>query len=86
MNEWALGTVCEAVNEEMKCLKTVLKSSPSDVSEDTLLNIQLNGMVSEISTTAPTLWSILRHAAYTPKQDKRNVLKSPDTVSAILYF
>jgi hypothetical protein len=33
------------------------------------LNIQLDDMMSKVSTIAPTLWSILRHAAYTPKQD-----------------
>jgi hypothetical protein len=81
LNEWALSTVCKAVNNEMKDLKTFLKSSPSDVSEESLLSIQLDNMVSDVSTMAPTLWYVLRHAAYTPKQDKRNALKTPETVS-----
>jgi hypothetical protein len=81
LNEWALGTICEVVNDEMKGLKTFLKSSPADVSEESLLSIQLNNMVSDVSMMAPTLWYVLRHAAYTPKQDKRNALKTPETVS-----
>jgi hypothetical protein len=81
LNEWALSTVCKAVNDEMKDLKTFLKSSPSDVSEECLLDIELESMVSQVSTMAPTLWYVLRHAAYTPKQDKRNALKTPDMVS-----
>jgi hypothetical protein len=37
LNEWALGTICEAINEEMKGLKVCLKLSPLDVAEDSLL-------------------------------------------------
>jgi hypothetical protein len=74
LNKWALRTVCETINDEMKGLKTFLKSSPADVSEESLLSIQLDNMVSEVSTMAPTLWYVLRHAAYTSKQDKRNAL------------
>jgi hypothetical protein len=81
MNEWALSTICKAVNDEMKDLKTFLKSSPSHVSEECLLDIELKSMVCKVSTMAPTLWYVLRHAAYMPKQDKRNALKMPDTVS-----
>jgi hypothetical protein len=59
LNKWALRTICEVINDEMKGFKRFLKASPEDVSEESLLSIQLNSMVSEVSMMAPTLWYVL---------------------------
>jgi hypothetical protein len=83
---WALETVLETLDGELKCLKKVMKSKPSELTEAALLDIKLQDMIDEVSTTAPVLWKTLRHVAYTPLQDIRNTMKNPDPVSYLSYF
>ena len=83
---WALETVLETMDSELKCLKKVMKSKPSELTEAALLDIKLQDMIDEVSTTAPMLWKTLRHVAYTPLQDFRNTMKNPDLVSHLSYF
>jgi hypothetical protein len=42
LTEWALETVSNMIDLEMKNLKHVLKSSPSDLTEENLLQVRLN--------------------------------------------
>jgi hypothetical protein len=84
MSEWALKTVQETINNEMKCLKPLMKSKPSDLTEESLLDIRLQDLIGEVSTTAPTLWKVLYHASHTSQQD-RNSLKAPEPVSNYLF-
>jgi hypothetical protein len=80
MNRFALGAVRELVDNEMGALSGVFSSPPSDLSEETLLDIKWNDMTASVSREAPTIWTLLRHAAYTQKQESRNSLKTPDSV------
>ena len=80
MAEWALKTVLEMVDGEMRDLKHVMRSPPSDLTEEGLLGIKFQDLISEVSTRAPNFWSILRHASYTSQQDK-NTMKKPEPVS-----
>ena len=80
MRSWAVDTVCDTINDEMRGLKELFKSPPSELSQEKLTEIDFADMISEVSKTAPTLWKVLRNAAYTPRQEKKNVLKNPDMV------
>jgi hypothetical protein len=80
MNKFALDTVLELVEDEMGSLGNILSSPQSELSEDSLLDIKWKDMTASVSREAPTTWTVLRHAAYTQKQESRNTAKNPDTV------
>jgi hypothetical protein len=81
MKNWALDTVHEAMDKEMVLLKKIMKTQPSKMMEKALLDIDFKVLIEEVSMQAPTLWSILCHASYTPQQDLSNKTKNPDPVS-----
>ncbi len=84
MTEWAADLTKRRLNSEMSALAPLLRSPPSELSEESLLQLNLQEMIREIKETAPTLWSMCRSLCYTPLQDQRNTNKSPDTVTLIL--
>ncbi len=86
MEAWALDLVKRKVNKEMRDLAPIMRSPPADFSEETLLAIKLGDIVCQTRKAAPTLWDFLRSASYTPKQEKRNTYKAPDTVSYSAYI
>jgi hypothetical protein len=91
MNRFALETVLEIIEYEMGALGNVFNSPQSELSEEGLLDIKWKDMVASACHEAPTTWALLRHAAYTQKQESRNTTTNPDTVShltlsAIAYF
>jgi len=86
IRESALGIVCDAIDNEMKGLKTIFKSSSLNVSKESLLDFEVTKMISEVSNSAPTVWRLFRHASYTPKQNTRNTFKSPDSVSELSLY
>jgi hypothetical protein len=65
----------------MDALDQVFKSPQGELSEESLLKIKWKEMSADVCREAPTTWTLLRHAAYTQKQESRNTKKNPDTVS-----
>jgi hypothetical protein len=83
MAAFALGITCNTLDEEMSALADIMSLPQEDLSEEVLLSIRWKAHVSDIQETAPTMWKLFRHAAYTPLQDSRNTIKNPDSVSSI---
>jgi hypothetical protein len=83
MNKFALESVLELVDNEMGALKDVLSSPQTELSEGALLSIKWKDLMASVCHKAPTTWALFCHAAYTPKQESRNTIKNPDTVSCL---
>jgi hypothetical protein len=73
MKKFALDTILEIVGDEMDALDNVFKSPQSELSEESLLNIKWKEMTADVCCEAPTTWFLLRHAAYTQKQESYTV-------------
>jgi hypothetical protein len=84
MNKFSLDTVLELVEDEMGSLGEVFSSPQSELSEESLRSIKWEGMATRVCHEAPTTWKLLRHAAYTQKQESRNTATSPDAVRPYL--
>ena len=80
LNDWALDTLCETLDDELSILKPTMSLSKQDLSEEVLLSISWKEMVSEVKSKAPTLWKLFRYTLYTPMQEQRNKIKDPDAV------
>ncbi len=84
MEDWALDTVCDILDKESENLEEYLKFLHEELSQETLLAIKWDDMISTIKVLSPATWKLFRHAASTPQQEKWNKNKTPDTVSGIL--
>ncbi|EMD36481.1 hypothetical protein CERSUDRAFT_74440 [Gelatoporia subvermispora B] len=80
---WATELVNDAINNEMKKLHPHFLSPQHKLSEESLLGVSWQPMIDTTRSTALTLWSILRRASYTRKQEQRNKKKNlaPETNS-----
>lgn len=81
INKFALESVKELVENEMDDLDDIFSSPQSELSEESLLSINWNDLMANVRCKSPTTWSLIRHAAYSQKQESRNTTKDPDTVS-----
>jgi hypothetical protein len=80
MTDWALDTICEALDREMMALTDLMSLPQDELSEEALLSIHWKDLISDVQEVAPTSWKLFRHAAYTPQQDACNTQKNPDSV------
>jgi hypothetical protein len=80
MQDWAVDTVTQALDSEMRTLKTIMVSPQEDLSEESLLSVKWESLISGVKSTAPLTWQILRHVAYTKRQESRNNTNNPDAV------
>jgi hypothetical protein len=84
MEDWAFDMVCNVLDSEMDNLKDILTFPQEELSQETLLAINWDDMISNIKA-----WGLFCHAASTQQKEKRNKLKTSETVSgtlrAILY-
>lgn len=67
------------INREMREIAPAMRSPPSDLREETLM-FNVDDMIAYTKKTAPTFWSILRSASFTPEQERINKQKNPDLV------
>lgn len=77
---FALELVSRLVEEEIEEVVSQMRRPPEEMTEDTLLSINWQDVINETRVAAPITWGLLRRAAYTPSQDIRNTVKSPDAV------
>ncbi|KAI0092039.1 hypothetical protein BDY19DRAFT_990787 [Irpex rosettiformis] len=70
LDEWSLENVNMLINQEMRALGPVMKAPVNDLTEEKLLNINLEQLETTVQEKAPTLWNILHHASTTPTQSK----------------
>ena len=84
MEDWALDTVCNVLDRESDNLKEYLKFPQEELSQEVLLAIKWDDLISNIKFLLPVTWRLFRHTASTQQQLQRNKYKTPDTVSSIL--
>lgn len=82
----ALKLVEKQIGKEMRALKPFMRLPTSEVSKEALLAISIESMAADVKQVAPTFWSIMRSAALTSKQAKRNTLKDPEPVTFALHL
>jgi hypothetical protein len=80
ITSFALELTCSTLDEEMSALADIMSLPQEELSEEALLSIRWKALVSDVQETAPAMWKLFRHAAYTPLQDARNTIKNPDSV------
>ncbi|KAF8222270.1 hypothetical protein L208DRAFT_1524744 [Tricholoma matsutake] len=83
LNDWALDTLCETLDDELSILKLTMLSQ-QHLSEEVLLAISWKEMILEIKSLAPTLWKLFRYTLYTPMQEERNKMKDPDVATLLI--
>jgi hypothetical protein len=82
MEDWALNTVCNVLDRESDNLKEYMKFPQEDLSQETLLAIKWDDLISNVKILSPVTWRLFRHAASTQQQEQRNKLKTPEAVSS----
>jgi hypothetical protein len=85
MSEWAVTSVCKAIDSDLCALKGLLSLPNEDMSEETLLAISFKELVPQVQALAPTLWRVFLYATSTKKQDK-NKLKDPGSVCRPIFI
>jgi hypothetical protein len=81
MRDFAMACFQRTVDREISALKPIMKMDPRDVSEETLVAIDMDEMKAATKTKAPSLWAFLMHISATRVQRERNKFKSPEGVS-----
>lgn len=79
LEAFAVETVQRMINDEMREIAPILTSPAGELSEESLL-FDISAVGEQMKAKAPTFFSILRSACYTPRQERRNKLKNPDPV------
>jgi hypothetical protein len=70
LNDWALDTICETLDDELAMLKPAMSLSQQDLSEEALLFISWKDMILEVKSMALTLWKLFRYTLYMPRQQQ----------------
>lgn len=83
MHKLALKVIKRDINAEMRSLKPLMRLATDDITEDILLSISMPLMAIEAQQQAPVLWELMRTAALTNEQSKRNTLKDPTLVTVL---
>lgn len=78
--DFAMDIISREINTEMKALDPIMRSRQGEISEQKLLAIHLDKMISNVSSAAPKTWALLRKASYTREQEKKNKIKVPEPV------
>jgi hypothetical protein len=84
MEDWALDTVCDVLDKESDNLEEYLKFPQEELSQDMLLAIKWDDLISNMKILSPVTWKLFHHAASMPQQEKRNKYKTPEPVSGTL--
>jgi hypothetical protein len=77
---FAVECVNNIVDQEMKCSAPLFLSPPEELTEEHLMKLDFRKLKTKIIQDAPVFWGLLRHAAYSQKQEMRNRHKDPDMV------
>ncbi len=81
METWALDTVCNVMGRELENLDEYLKFPQEELSQETLLAIKWDDLISNVKVSSPVTWRVFCHAASTRRQENRNKYKTPEAVS-----
>ena len=86
MTNWALETLCSSVDDELVDVCPIMHFPQDDLSEEALLGISVQDMISEVQTRAPILWKLVCHLTCTHTQVRRNKTKNNPEPVAIITF
>ncbi|EKM48682.1 uncharacterized protein PHACADRAFT_189093 [Phanerochaete carnosa HHB-10118-sp] len=78
MDQWAEDVVKRCINRELRATKNLFLSPQSDLSEESLLSVDLGELVAQVKQCAPLTWSIFHSASWTPRQEKKNTTKTTE--------
>jgi hypothetical protein len=78
--DFATSCISDMIDREMKLSASLFLSPPEELSEEHLTDLDFGVFMERVQASAPILWQILRRAAYTPEQEKRNKYKNPNMV------
>ena len=76
-----IDTVKEVIDEEMDAVVDALREESAEVTEKSVLGMVIDEVMDKVRVTAPVFFDLVRTAAWSEKQDERNKLKDPTTVS-----
>jgi hypothetical protein len=76
--------VSDVVDWEMKCSALLFLSPPEELTEEHLTKLDFKKFKTKIIRDVLVFWGLLRHAAYSKKQELQNRHKDPDMVSTKL--
>jgi hypothetical protein len=79
MEDWALDAICEVLDRESDDLEESQKFLQEELSQDALLAIKWDDLISDVKILAPVTWKIFRHAASTKQQKKKKHAQNPRT-------
>ncbi|KAF7800317.1 hypothetical protein EIP86_011567 [Pleurotus ostreatoroseus] len=77
LDSLAEDVIKRRINTEMRTIAPFMRAPPDEVKAANIM-FDIEDMIDTVKVAAPTFWTILRSAFYTPAQDERNVLKDPD--------
>ncbi|KAJ7262056.1 hypothetical protein C8J57DRAFT_1719626 [Mycena rebaudengoi] len=80
LEKFANSCVSSCIEREIKLSAPLFLSPPKELSEEHLTSFDFNEFKSRVKRRNPTLWSLLRHSAYSALQESRNKEKDPEMV------
>jgi hypothetical protein len=79
----AIKTVKKVINNEMDALVEELKEKSADITEQSVLGTVIDKVQEKVRVTAPVFYDLVKTAAWSKEQQKRNTLKEPTKVSML---
>ncbi|KAI0085960.1 hypothetical protein BDY19DRAFT_870850, partial [Irpex rosettiformis] len=64
LERWAVESIKSCISSEMREFSPLLHSSPDDMSEDTLLSVNLKDDIKTMKATMPTFWDLMNYCRY----------------------
>jgi len=77
-----INTVKSIIKKEMDALVNELKEDSADVTEQSVLGTVIDEVQEKVQATAPVFYDLVKTAAWSEEQDKRNTLKDPTKVGS----
>jgi hypothetical protein len=73
----------KVINDEMDALVEELKEKSADITEQSVLGTVIDEVQEKVRVTAPVFYDLVKTAAWSKEQQKRNTLKEPTKVSML---
>lgn len=80
LDAYSLELCTATLRTEMGHVGTYMRTRGSDLSAETLLSIKISEMQRDVRARAPLLWGLLRECSWSPRQQKENKAKDPESV------
>jgi hypothetical protein len=81
-----IETVKKVINSEMDAVVEELKENSADVTEQSVLGTVIDEVQEKVWVTVPVFYDLVKTAAWSKDQEKRNTLKVTTKASTICEF